>query len=161
MNKARKSLLVISFILLITMPFMLAAAPGQEVEPPGDAMELLTSLLDPVISLAGKIVVIVFGLAVFLLGTVQGTNVVKFVLAPKIERWDWYIKARPSLIRVLSFLVAVFLLVGSNVDFFGILSSISAVYEVDPIFAQVITGGTLSFAANWFYDSKIDETAKG
>ena len=159
-KRVRKPLMVISLILILVMPFMVAAAPGQDTVPESEAVEVdepgnAFDMLAPVTDLAGRVVVIVVGVLVFLLGTVQGVNAVKWIL-PK-GGWEWYQKARPSMIRALSFVVAMFLMIGSNVDMFDTLAEINKILDVDPIFSQLLAGGTLSYSANWFYDNFVDE----
>lgn len=154
MFKARKSLMVFCLILILVMPFLLGAAPGQDVVPV-EEVDNAFDMLAPATELAGKIVVIVVGVVVFLLGTVQGVSVVKWLL-PK-SGWEWYKKARPSMIRALSFGVALFLMIGSKVDLFATLAEINDLFDVDPIFSQFLAGGTLSYASNWFYDKFVDE----
>lgn len=164
-KKARVVLLVTVLMFAFASPVMAqdegpvpTPASGEVLEEtgePGDIFQTLEDFLEPVIGLVGKVIVIVTGLAWFLMGTVVGTNVLKTIVLFKVERWEWYMKVRPGLIRALSFFVAVFFLAGSNVDLFGMLKEISEVYEINPVFAQFISGGPLSLAANWVYDNKI------
>ncbi len=154
-KNARKSLMVVCFLLILVMPFMIAASPGQ-VEEPGDGGEgTALDLLAPIGDAISNVVVIVVALAIFLFGTVQGTQFAKIFL-PK-GGWEWWQNARPYVIRGVSVIFAIWAMVGLNFDAFGILAEINESFDVDPIFGQLLSGAALSFVSNKYYDKYEDE----
>lgn len=159
MFKARKIVMVISLALIIVMPMLIAAAPAQEEEPPAvdegepDAVGLLTEFLDPFFD----ILVYAVALAIFLFGTVQGTQIAKIFFPKSTNADGWWYKTRPYVIRGVSLFFSVWAMTGLNFDAFAILTSINENFEVAPIFGQLISGFALSFGSNKYYDKYEDE----
>lgn len=151
--KINKSILVVCFILMAFM--LIAAAPMQEGEPvDGNAFDLLK----PVGEWASKIISLVVGLAIFLFGTIQGTQLVK-ILLPKLTNAKWQ-EIRRYVVRGISIAVAVLAVVGADLDVFSMFDSLDATFGVDPIFAQLLSGLALSLGANVVYDKFVDPDPK-
>lgn len=147
--KKKKLILIVCFILMSLM--LIAAAPMQEGEPvDANAFDLLA----PAGEWAAKIFTVIFAVVIFLFGTIQGTQLVKITL-PKIENAKW-LKIRRSVIRGVSIAVAVFGVVGANLDLFGVFESMDVLFGVDPAIGQMFSGLALSLGANWMYDNHID-----
>ena len=147
--KINKSILIVCFILMAFM--LIAAAPMQVGEPEsGNAFDLLK----PVVEWLSKMISLVVGLGIFLFGTIQGTQLVK-ILFPKTTNEKW-LKIRRYVIRGISITVAIFAVVGAQLDVFSMFEAMDAAFGVDPIFAQLLSGLALSFGANIVYDNYVD-----
>lgn len=147
--KINKSILI--FIFILTGLMLIAANPMQGSEPvDGDAFDMLK----PVGEWAAKIISVAVGLAIFLFGTIQGTQLVK-LLFPKTTNEKWLV-IRAYVVRGISIVVAIFVVVGADVNMFSMFESLDATFGVDPIFAQLLSGLALSLGANVAYDKYVD-----
>lgn len=149
-----KKLIFITLVVVLLAAVFPVAALAQEGAPGSDP-ESEWAVFQPIGDFLTNIFTTVFGLAMFVFGTVQGVELLK-IFMPKTANETW-LKWRRHIIVAMSAIVAVFTAVGANINLFVLYESLGEAFTIDPFFAKLITGLVVSLGSNEGYSRFLDK----
>ncbi len=159
----RKTLFIMLIVLVISMPFMLAFDVMEGTTPEvleDEPTEDETSPFASAGATAAKITSGIFGVVLFILFTVQGGEIIKIIIPHQDDFEDFYLNYRPKIIVVVIGLGVALTFVQFDFNFFALFETMEGMFEIDPLFGQIISALAVAFTGGLAYDFKKNKLAE-
>lgn len=159
MKKIIQGALVVMLLFAVLPGVALAQDGGPVVGvtgPIGEEEESPWAPFKPIGEFLTKVFVTVFGLAIFVFGTVKGTDLLK-VFLPKLKDKPKWEEIRRQILVVLSNVIAISIVFGADVNLFGLYESMAETFAIDPFFAKLLSGLVIGLGSNEGYNRFIDK----